>query len=71
MTISEMIESLGIFAKYLAKGMDEAFFMGAERDQIWMYVEDEKIPTDSDDFKRLDEIGWFPDEECGTWSRFV
>lgn len=58
MKISEMIESLNIFANYYDKGLDAAYFFEAEHDQIYMHVGPEHILPDSDDAKRLDELGW-------------
>jgi hypothetical protein len=70
-TIKGFIEALNIFAKYTDKGIDESFFCGAEHDELYMYVELEKLSTKSEDGKRLLQLGFHADKESGNWAYYT
>jgi hypothetical protein len=61
---NEFIEGVNIIAKYMPETEKEGFGVHAEHDQLW-FGADEWV-TDEKDRKRLDEIGWFVNED--SWS---
>ena len=70
MTVTELIEALTILAKYMDKGMETSYFMGSDHDIIYFWVEDGKCTEDSEDGKRLIELG-FHVYETGYWAKYV
>jgi len=64
-TVRQVIEGLEILVKYAAN--KDAHDFAAGHEQIYYGESDWSISED--DKKRLDELGWFIDED--SWSRFV
>lgn len=64
--MQNLVKAFTIFAKYT----DSEYDLGAEHEQIWVYVNKEKLPEDSEDGKVLKVLGWFIDEN-DVWSKFV
>ena len=71
MKIKDFIAGLEILAAHTENGLDQNWFMGAEHDQIYFYVDDETLPEDCDDGKKLIELGFFVDCDVGNWSMFT
>lgn len=65
------IEAFGIFAKHWKNGLDEKFFMGGEHDEIFIYVDLESIPPESEDGRRLIALGFLPDLDSENWMHFT
>jgi hypothetical protein len=59
-TYDGMIESLTIFRKYVTSG-EEAFPMNPMHDQLYAGPEPELVSAE--DIARLQELGWFVEEE--------
>ena len=68
MTVSEFIEGLNIMVK---NGLHDNWFMGAEHDQIYFYIDNELLPENSREGKRLIELGFFVDSDVCSWSMFT
>jgi hypothetical protein len=68
-SIGSFIEALNIFAKYTEKGLNQRFFFGAQHDEINVYVGTDDLSPDSDDGKRLIELGFHESEEA--WAYFT
>lgn len=59
-------EGLDIISKYIEDGD-----IAAEHDQIWAGPDDaSEMNISEEDLKRLDELGWFIDEEFDCWTHF-
>lgn len=67
--VEGFIAALTILAKYLENGMQTNFFLGAEHDIIYAYVDASVLPEDSEDGQALSALGWFVDGEG--WARYV
>ena len=65
------VETFEIMAKYMSKGMQTKYFLEAEHDVIYSHIDDEAIPEDSEDGKRLRELGWYYDSEICVWAYFT
>lgn len=63
MKIKELIEVLTILSKYMKDGLETDYFIGAEHDIVYFYVDDEACPEDSEDGQRLTELGLFVSSE--------
>lgn len=63
---SSFIEGVSIIGKYMPKDKKNSYDLHAEHDQIWFCSYD--IVTDKKDIERLEELGWFEDED--SWSCF-
>ena len=70
-SIKGVIEALTIFAKYTEKGINERYFCGAEHDELYIYVDIEKLTPESPDGQRLQALGFHPSSEVETWSYFT
>ena len=55
----EFIEGMNIIAKYILEGSD--YNIAAEHDTI--YYGTYECVTDEKDIKRLEELGWYEDED--------
>lgn len=63
----DLAEALLILAKY-----DDSGYVSAEHDNIFSCVSTEDLPEDSEDGRRLIELGWHVDTEYDAgWSKFV
>ena len=67
-SIEGFIASLEIFAKYTSKGMTESYFLGAEHDIIYCWI---NVPKNSEDGKRLTMLGWHHETESDSWGYFT
>lgn len=70
-TIIGFITGLKIIAEHEADGLDTKFFMGAEHDIIYFYINNEALPTDSEAGRELDSLGFHYDEELDSWAYFT
>ncbi|MFA5132550.1 MAG: hypothetical protein WC444_04510 [Candidatus Paceibacterota bacterium] len=63
--ISGLIEALNIFKKYAINehGEEKSYVTSAEHDVIYVNVDPENVRDE--DKKRLEELGWNPDEGVG------
>ena len=61
--MDDLVTAFAIFARY------PNFGIGAEHDQIFVYVSEEDLPPDSPDGKLLTGLNWFIQD--GGWSKFV
>lgn len=66
-TFQNFADALPIFAKYCDNGMNENYMFGAEHDEIYIYVSQDELEPDSDDGKKLQELGFEP-HDGGNWS---
>lgn len=64
---NNFIEGVKILEKYIPEERKESFDLHAEHDQFW-FCEYEWVP-EGPDKERLDELGWFEDED--SWSCFT
>lgn len=65
--MKNVLEGLKIFDKYEAPGKNHGF--AAEHDQIW--CGDLELTISEEDKVKLAKLGWFEDEEVGSWTKFV
>lgn len=70
-TIEGLIEALQIIAKYNGGGLKAQFILMAEHDIIWMDSDLGPPAEDSDDGKRLIELGWHYDRSAEVWAYFT
>lgn len=66
MKVSEMSEAIAIIVKY-----DPGCYVEAQHDQLWCGATDKLKDADPADLKRLDELGWFEDDDCDYWSHYT
>ncbi len=64
-TMKDMVEGLQILIKYDSKGD-----CAAEHDQLWA-GSTPPMEIEKPDLQRLDDLGWFWDKDCTSWSRFT
>lgn len=69
--MNKFIEGLKIMAPHYPKGMDTDFFMEAQHDVVYFHVTDINIPEDSEDGKRLEELGFHYAEDADCWAKFT
>lgn len=62
--MEEVLKGLLIIQKY-----DPKSGFGVGHDQIWCGNSD--LEYSEEDKKVLDELAWFVDEECESWSKFI
>lgn len=61
---SQFIEGVNIIAKYIPDDNKDGYDIHGEHDQLW-FGSHEWV-TGEEDIKKLEELGWFEDEE--RWS---
>ena len=69
-TVQGFIDSLHIFAKYMKKGFATKFFLCAEHDILYVQVNSDDCPEDSDDGQKLLSLGWHVCD-FDNWAMFV
>ena len=67
MVNKDFFESISIFKKYVSEDKMDNFDLYAEHDKIW-FLDYEEV-TSEKDIKRLEELGWFKDEDA--WSHYT
>ena len=70
-TIKEFREILDIIAKHSDRGENAACVFCAEHDVIYLLIQLDKVPEDSEDGKRLTELGCHPDENNEGWAYYT
>lgn len=70
MSLQNFVNSLTIFANYCPNGMQETGMLGADHDEIYVYVSQDDLAPDSEDGNNLQKLGWQP-HDGGNWSKFV
>lgn len=70
-TIEGLIEAFQIIAKYNSDGLKEKFVLMAEHDIVWVDSDLGPPAEDSEDGKRLIELGWHYDESAEAWAYFT
>ena len=70
-SVKGFIEGLQILAKYMPKGMDTKFFLGAEHDILYLGISTEDIGPKSEEGKRLSALGFHIDSDLGDWAFFT
>lgn len=60
-TLKQLSEGLAIFAKY-EKYRTRSDEVGADNGEIFFYVAQAILPPDSEDGKKLQELGFYPHE---------
>jgi len=63
--MDRILKGLLIFSKYSKNGD-----FAAEHDQIWAGPDAEKMEISKEDLIKLDELGWWIDEDFDSWSHF-
>lgn len=66
-TFQSFCDGLVIFAKYCDEGMNTKYMLGADHDEIYVYVSQNELSPDSEDGKKLQELGFEP-HDGGNWS---
>lgn len=66
-SFQQFSNALAIFAKYCPQGMHERGMFGADHDEIYIYVSQEKLDPESEDGEKLQELGFEP-HDGGNWS---
>ena len=69
-TVTAFIEGLSILTKYMKDGDNQSYFLGAEHDQIWIYTEESPGQLTADG-QRLDQLGFFYDDDIECWSYYT
>jgi len=67
----KFITAMEIMAPHYAKGLDTDYWCEAQHDIIYSHVTDEMIALDSEDGKRLEELGWHFDSDVDVWACFT
>ena len=67
MVNSSFLEGIDILRKYIPKEEMDGFDIAAEHDKLW-FISAEWV-TDKKDIKRLEELGWFIDED--SWACYT
>lgn len=70
MSIQNFIDALSIFSKYCPDGFNQTGMLGADHDEIYVYVSQEDLVPDSEDGEKLQKMGWNP-HDGGNWSASV
>lgn len=65
MKLSNFVEGLQIIQKHEG----DAFCLRAEHDQFWVSSTDLAMPAE--DTAKLEELGWFKDDDADGWSAWV
>lgn len=66
-TFQKFVDGLVIFAKYCDNGMEQEYMLGANHGEIYVYVSQDVLEPDSEDGKKLQELGFEP-HDGGNWS---
>ena len=67
--MEEVIEGLLILREYM---IESRWDMAAEHDQIWAGPDTaSEMEINEIDLDKLEELGWFIDEEFDSWTKFV
>jgi len=71
-TLEGFIEAIQIFAKHKKLGLAEPYVFSAEHDVIYTNIDEEELPEDSEDGKRLSMLGWHVSSDIeGSWAYFT
>lgn len=70
MSLQKFANALTIFAKYCPNGMQQTGMLGADHDEIYVYVSQDDLAPESEDGENLQELGWQP-HDGGNWSKSV
>jgi len=65
--MKRILEGLKILDKYTPEGRGD---FAAEHDQIWAGIDADDMDISEEDLEKLDDLGWFLDEEFDSWSHF-
>jgi hypothetical protein len=57
-TFQKFVDGLVIFAKYCDNGMEQEYMLGANHDEIYVYVSQDVLEPDSEDGKKTSRIGF-------------
>ena len=60
-----------IMSSHMKDGLNTGFAFGAEHDIIYVFVDAEALPEDSDDGRLLDGLGFHYSTESDTWAYFT
>ena len=63
----DILGGLKILEKYTPEDLGD---FAAEHDQIWAGIDADDMDISEEDLEKLDELGWFLDEEFDSWSHF-
>lgn len=69
-TLKQFFDALIIFSKYCENGMDQKYMLGADNDEIYIYVSQDDLTPESEDGQKLQELGFEP-HDGGNWSCVV
>jgi len=64
--VKKVLEGLLILKKYFPEGD-----IAAQHDEIYAGGDASEVEISESDKKRLDDLGWFIDEEEDSWKKFV
>lgn len=70
-SIAALIEALAIVAKYAQNGLEERWPVQAEHDVLYLKLDLEKVPEDSEDGRRLIALGFHAEEDVDSWAYFT
>lgn len=68
-SVSAFIEGVKILSRHMKEGLETRFFMGAEHDVIYVYVDPESLPEDSANGQRLSALGFHVEND--SWAYFT
>lgn len=70
-TVEGFIEGLRILAKHSKDGLKARSFLEAEHDEVYLHLDAEDVPEDSEDGLLLQSLGFFYDANPGCWNWFT
>lgn len=69
--IMDVMAGLAIIMKYTPKDkLDDPCGIDAQYEQIWAGDDASEMAMSPEDLARMDELGWFLDDELDSWSKF-
>lgn len=66
-TFKNFVQAVTIFSEYCENGMNQQYMFGANHDEIYVYVSQDDLSPESEDGKKLQELGFEP-HDGGNWA---
>ncbi|MHA2279651.1 MAG: hypothetical protein ACXAC5_01990 [Promethearchaeota archaeon] len=71
MTLGQIVEGLQLVATYCENGLQTQYAVEGGHEIVYAKPDQHKKDWSSVDVKKMEELGWFWDEDYETWAMFT